>query len=114
ISPKVAFKNSVPKLSTLRPDEIDTEHYEFDEINVEAAAKKITQVTEEHSSTFNRGRLNKNFEELTISPTKAYQNLLLTQGLKTNFYNDPTRRLGMYNTLTLNDLLENHVIKLDL
>jgi hypothetical protein len=106
--------NDVPKLENLKVNEIDTEHYEFDEVNVLEAKETIVQAEEEHSSTFNRNRLNRDPEELKISSPKRYENLLLAQDLKTSFYNDPVRRLGMANSIAINDLLENHVIKFDL
>ncbi len=106
--------SDIPPLKNLGPDEIDTEYYEFDAVNVLKAKETLMNAEEEHSSTFNRSRLNRNPEELKISAPRRYENLLLTQDLKTTFYNDPVRRLGMYNSISINDLLENHVIKFDL
>ncbi|UBM60488.1 outer membrane protein assembly factor [Marinilongibacter aquaticus] len=111
---KVPLNSGVAPLENLRSDEVDTEYYTFDPENVKSSSLALTQKSEEKSSTFDRKKLAANKEELKISPTKAYQNLLLTQDLKTTFFNDPVRRLGMYNTLTLNDLLENHIIQFKL
>jgi hypothetical protein len=106
--------NARPTLKNIGAKEIDTDNYEFEEVNV-LKAKELNSVKEpEHSSTFNRSRLNRGLEDLKISPPKAYQNLLLTQDLKTDIYNDPIRRIGLNNSLIINDLLENHVFKFDL
>jgi hypothetical protein len=112
-SPESKSKPNEP-LANLRDKEIDTENYEFDEVNVLKAKVLIRRIEPEHSSTFNRSRLNRGLEDLKISPPKAYQNLLLTQDLKTDFYNDPIRRIGINNSLMINDLLENHIFKFDL
>ncbi len=109
-----AFTRQEAPLNNLKKGEIDTENYEFDEVNVLTANENSKLAQEEQSSTFNRNRLSRSSEELKISPPRTYQNLLVTQDLKTEFYNDPVRRLGMHNSLTINDLLENHVINFDL
>lgn len=106
--------NQIPKLNNLKENEVDTEHYEFDEVNVLKSKEFLSDVLPEQTSTFNRSRLTRNTEELKISAPKAYQNLLLTQELKTDIYNDPVRRIGLNANLSLNDLLENHVIDFDL
>ena len=102
-----------PRLTNLRADEIDTEYYEFDEINVLKSTELLSQIEPEHSSTFNRKRLNRGLEELKISPPQTYQNLLVTQDLKTSLINDPVRRVGLQASLLINDLLENHIFKFE-
>ena len=111
---KATFLNQTKPLKDLKDGEIDTEFYEFDEVNVLKAEENSKLVQEEHSSTFNRNRLNRGSAELKITPPRTYENLLVTQDLKTEFYNDPVRKIGMHNSLTINDLLENHVINFDL
>jgi hypothetical protein len=106
--------NPRPTLGKLGSREIDTENYEFEEVNVLKAKELISKTEPENSSTFNRSRLNRGLEDLKISPPKAYQNLLLTQDLKTDIYNDPIRRIGINNSLIINDLLENHIFKFEL
>ncbi|MGR3810435.1 hypothetical protein [Jiulongibacter sp. NS-SX5] len=113
-TPVVPELDKAPRLTNLRPNEIDTEYYEFEEVNVLKSKEQSTEAEVEHSSTFNRNRLNRSPEELKISSPRAYENLLITQDLKTNFYNDPVRRLGMHNSIAINDLLENHVFEFDL
>ncbi|AWV98153.1 hypothetical protein [Arcticibacterium luteifluviistationis] len=106
--------NQVPKLANLKDGEVDTEHYEFEEVNVLKSKELLSDILPEQTSTFNRSRLTRDTEEFKISPPKAYQNLLLTQDLKTEIFNDPVRRLGLNASLSLNDLLENHVIDFNL
>ncbi|WP_341226884.1 hypothetical protein [uncultured Arcticibacterium sp.] len=106
--------NQVPKLKNLKDNEVDTEYYEFEEDNILKSKDLLSDVLPEQTSTFNRSRLSRATEELKISAPKAYQNLLLAQELKTDIYNDPVRRIGLNAGLTLNDLLENHVIDFNL
>jgi hypothetical protein len=109
-----AYLKEKTALKNLRTGEIDTEFYEFDEVNVLKSEETQQKILEENSSTFNRNRLKRAPEELKITPPRAYQNMLVAQDIKTQFLNDPIRRIGMHNSLTVNDLLENHVFNFDL
>ncbi|MFT7247992.1 MAG: hypothetical protein ACI97P_000766 [Arcticibacterium sp.] len=116
-STKVNFGSSslkIPRLTNLKDKEIDTEYYEFEEINVLKAADFLSKIEPEHSSTFNRKRLKRGLEEFKLSPPKSYQNLLVTQDLNTTLLNDPVRRIGVQGSLVINDLLENHIFNFEL
>lgn len=93
----------------LREGEVDTENYSFAEINVLTDTKK-TAITNDVATT-SVGRLRKKPESVKISEPRAYQNLLLSNDFKGQLVVDPVRRGGIMGALTLNDLLENHVLK---
>ena len=98
----------------LEKGEIDTDNYEFDAENVikslanEASKNKVDN-TDKLTPKLGRYR-----ETLKIKGPFAYENIMIANDVKSDFLMDPVRRLGMKNTLVLNDLLENHSIKLGL
>ena len=98
------------KLKNLKPGEIDTEFYEFDEVNVLAVKEKLkaNEVSEANSIEKIREIRSKG-DELTISRVRPYQNLLLSNDLNLDIVNDPVRRMGLKVGTTVNDLLENHI-----
>lgn len=103
------LKDSKPKLTGLTKGQVDTEHYEFDQKNIDAIAQNTNTRLVESSSTFNQSKLRRGNEKLNVSTPKAYQNLLINNDLNTDIVNDPLRRFGVKLGMRLNDLLENHV-----
>ncbi len=109
---KITDSSRPPRI--LKEGEVNTDNYTFDEESIKAFSEKNKVSQIESSSTFNQSKLRKYNENLTISAPKAYQNQLITNDLRTEFFNDPVRKIGMKNSIMINDLLENHVIKFGL
>jgi hypothetical protein len=94
--------------------EIDTDNYEFDSENVIKALAAETAKAKGESIDKTPTRLNRLKETLKIKGPFAYENIIIANDVKSEFLMDPVRRMGMKNTLVMNDLLENHSIKLGL
>ncbi len=94
--------------------EIDTDNYEFDAENVIKALAAETAKTKGENLDKTSPRLNRLKETLKVKGPFAYENIIIANDIKSEFLMDPVRRLGMKNTLVMNDLLENHSIKLGL
>ncbi|MFY7911346.1 MAG: hypothetical protein ACOVO2_17410 [Emticicia sp.] len=98
----------------LKPGEVDTDNYEFDAENIikSLANEKLKSKSDEAEKVIPKsGRFK---ETLKIKGPLAYENIVIANDVKSEFLMDPIRRVGMKNTLVLNDLLENHNIKLGL
>jgi len=98
----------------LKAGEVDTENYEFDAENIiKSLASENSKVKGESSDKTipKSGRFK---EVLKINGPFAYENIVIANDIKSEFLVDPVRRMGMKNTLVMNDLLENHSIKLGL
>lgn len=98
----------------LKPGEVDTDNYEFDAENIikSLAAETAKAKGETTDKTIPKsGRFK---EVLKIKGPLAYENIVIANDVKSEFLTDPVRRMGMKNTLVMNDLLENHSIKLGL
>lgn len=98
----------------LKAGEVDTENYEFDAENIiKSLASENSKVKGESSDKTipKSGRFK---EVLKIKGPFAYENIVIANDIKSEFLVDPVRRMGMKNTLVMNDLLENHSIKLGL
>lgn len=94
--------------------EVDTDNYEFDAENIiKSLAAEATKNKNEtlDKTTPKTGRFK---ETLKIKGPVTYENIVIANDVKSEFLVDPVRRLGMQNTLVMNDLLENHSIKLGL
>lgn len=101
-------------LANLRPGEVDTDNYQFDQKNVEQVNSQNTKQEKPLRSNRTLTRMSRPREEFKLSEPRAYQNLLITNDIKTEFLNDPVRRIGMLNTLMMNDMLENNVFEFGL
>ncbi len=98
----------------LKPGEVDTDNYEFDAENIikSLAAETAKAKGETTDKTIPKsGRFK---EVLKIKGPLTYENIVIANDVKSEFLTDPVRRMGMKNTLVMNDLLENHSIKLGL
>lgn len=95
-------------------DEVDIENYEFDAENIikiladETIKNKAIGVEKQFQ------RSNRYREELKIRGPMAYQNMMLANDVNTEFLIDPIRKAGAKLTIMMNDLLENHIIKMGL
>lgn len=113
VTPKVETIATKEKL-VLGAGEIDTDNYEFDAENVIKALAAETAKTKGENIDKASPRLNRLKETLKIKGPFAYENIIIANDIKSEFLMDPVRRLGMKNTLVMNDLLENHSVKLGL
>ena len=98
----------------LKKGEIDTDNYEFDSENVIKALATETAKNKAENLDKNAPRLNRLKETLKVKGPFAYENIIIANDIKSEFLRDPVRGIGMKNTLVMNDLLENHSIKLGL
>ncbi|MCU0325705.1 MAG: outer membrane protein assembly factor [Spirosomaceae bacterium] len=98
----------------LQPGEVDTDNYEFDSENVIKSLADETAKSRGETPEKQFQRTNRFKEELKIKGPVAYQNMMLANDLKTEFLVDPVRKMGVKVTMMMNDLLENHIIKMGL
>lgn len=105
---------TLQQLPNLKPNEIDTDNYQFEQRNIDQvkANESVSNKPLKRGKTLTRA--NRIKDEFRLSEPKAYQNLLVTNDIKTEFLSDPLRRLGMKNTLMMNDMLENNVFEFGL
>ena len=113
ITPKVETVVTKEKI-VLGTGEIDTDNYEFDSENVIKALAAETAKAKGENIDKSSPRLNRLKETLKVKGPFAYENIIIANDIKSEFLMDPVRRMGMKNTLVMNDLLENHSIKLGL
>ena len=95
---------------TLKDGEIDTDNYSFDLKSIQKykLLKDQADVSEERiAETQNKN--SRKSDNLILSPIKAYNNLLVSNGNHFDVLMDPTRRFGVGTSMVFNDLLENNV-----
>ena len=115
--PDITSNNSVAETKQkleLKVGEVDTDNYEFDAENIikSLAAENAKVKGEPTDKTIPKsGRFK---EVLKIKGPVTYENIVIANDIKSEFLVDPVRRIGLKNTLVMNDLLENHSIKLGL
>lgn len=115
--PELTTNNSLVETKQkleLKTGEVDTDNYEFDAENIvkSLAAENAKAKGEPTDKTIPKsGRFK---EVLKIKGPLAYENIVIANEIKSDFLADPIRRMGLKSTLVLNDLLENHSIKLGL
>jgi hypothetical protein len=100
--------------SNLKNDEIDTDNYIFDEINIQKY--KLQKKSEDTPNIVigenPRDVLKKPSDEFKLSQVKTYNNLLVSGGNDLDILIDPARRFGVGYKLMFNDLLENNVFSI--
>lgn len=94
--------------------EVDTDNYEFDAENIIKSLAAETTKTKGEITDKTIPKSGRFKETLKIKGPFAYENIVIANDIKSDFLVDPVRRVGMKNTLVMNDLLENHSIKLGL
>lgn len=115
--PDVTALNSIVETKQkleLKAGEVDTDNYEFDAENIikSLAAENAKAKGEPTDKTIPKsGRFK---EILKLKGPFAYENIVIANDIKSELLVDPVRRMGLKNTLVMNDLLENHSIKLGL
>jgi len=99
-----------PASMALRPGEVDTDNYQFDE-----------DVLKTFEFRQKRGNLANNIpvpiprsrkrENIAIKGPYNYQGLFIANDASTDWRVDPIRGFGFAGSVAMNDLLENHIIK---
>ncbi|MFN3850491.1 MAG: hypothetical protein ACK4NY_13730 [Spirosomataceae bacterium] len=113
-TPKPVETPAKAERMVLQPGEVDTDNYEFDAENVIKSLADETAKNRGETPERQFQRTNRFKEELKIRGPVAYQNMMLANDLKTEFLVDPVRKMGVKVTMMMNDLLENHIIKMGL
>lgn len=98
------------KVMQLDSGEIDTDNYEFDADvlkSFEYRQRRGTTI----SSAANLPIRNRKRENITIKGPINYKSLFISNDATSDWRIDPIRGFGFAQSLTMNDLLENHIIK---
>jgi Tol biopolymer transport system component len=106
---KVAAQTQTPKLA-LKEGEVDTENYEFDEDVLKAFESRQRRGTFPTSpGTLTRTKTTR--ENIAIKGPYPYKGLFVTNDASSDWRIDPIRGFGYAQSISMNDLLENHIIK---
>jgi hypothetical protein len=98
----------------INQNEVDIENYEFDAENIIKTLADETAKNKASGGEKQLPRSSRYREELKIRGPMGYQNMMLANDVKTDFLIDPVRKAGAKVTIMMNDLLENHIIKMGL
>lgn len=99
-----------PRKIQLDSGEVDTDNYEFDPDvlkSFEYRQRRGTTV----SSAANLPSRNRKRENITIKGPIDYKSLFISNDATSDWRIDPVRGFGFAQSLTMNDLLENHIVK---
>lgn len=97
----------------LKEGEVNTDHYLFDEKNIELYESSLSmQLEEKISEPQTARRESLSGGEAKFSPVKAFNNFLVISDPKVDIISDPVRQFGLGYTLKFNDLLQNNVFQL--
>lgn len=96
--------------SNLEPGEVNTDNYQFDEDVLKAAEYRQRRAVPNSPTTIAPPR-NRRRENITIRGPFDYQGLFVANDANSAWRVDPIRGFGYTQTITMNDLLENHIIK---
>ncbi len=106
---------TAPALATrkikLDPGEVDTDNYQFDPDVLKAVENRQRNTSLSAPLTTLSPPRNRRRENITIRGPFNYQGLFVASDASSNWRIDPIRGFGYTQTVTLNDLLENHVIR---
>lgn len=108
-SAKAPVKTEAPKLA-LKDGEVDTDNYQFDEDVLKTFESRQRRGTFPSSpGTLSRTRATR--ENIAIKGPYNYKGLFITNDASSDWRIDPIRGFGYAQSISMNDLLENHVIK---
>jgi Tol biopolymer transport system component len=99
-----------PRKIQLDSGEVDTDNYEFDADvlkTFEYRQRRGTTI----SSAANLPSRNRKRENITIKGPISYKSLFISNDATSDWRIDPIRGFGFAQSLTMNDLLENHIVK---
>ena len=108
--PDTVVAASEPQKITLRPGEVDTDDYQFDEDVVKAFEfrQKRGNLANNIPVPIPRSRKREN---IAIKGPYDYRGLFIANDASSDWRIDPIRGFGYSQSVSMNDLLENHVIK---
>lgn len=102
-------ETSPPKL-VLKEGEVDTDNYQFDEDVLKTfESRKARGSFPTAASALTRSKATR--ENIAIKGPYPYKGLFITNDASSDWRIDPIRGFGYAQSLSMNDLLENHVIK---
>ncbi len=93
----------------LRPGEVDTDNYQFDEDVIQSIGTRFRSRNSGDIPSVSP-RLRKR-ENITITGPFNYKGLFITNDASSNWRVDPIKGFGYQQLVSMNDLLENHVLK---
>ncbi|WP_221393185.1 hypothetical protein [Dyadobacter sp. NIV53] len=93
----------------LKDGEVDTDNYQFDPDVLQAFESKQRRGTFANTPTLSRVKATR--ENIAIKGPFQYKGLFITNDASSDWRIDPIRGFGYAQSLSMNDLLENHVIK---
>ena len=101
---------ATPPTIALKPGEVDTDNYQFDEDVLKATENRLRRSpgTTTASALIPRTRRREN---VTIRGPFDYRGMFVASDASSEWRIDPLRGFGYFQSLTMNDLLENHVIR---
>ncbi|GGB88896.1 hypothetical protein [Dyadobacter sediminis] len=106
---KVAAQTETPKMA-LKDGEVDTENYEFDEDVLKAFESRQRRGTFQNTpGALTRTKATR--ENIAIKGPYPYKGLFVTNDASSDWRIDPIRGFGYAQSISMNDLLENHIIK---
>jgi Tol biopolymer transport system component len=106
---KTVAESGTPKL-VLKDGEVDTDNYQFDEDILKTfESRKSRGSFPTASSALTRTKATR--ENIAIKGPYPYKGLFITNDASSDWRIDPIRGFGYAQSLSMNDLLENHVIK---
>jgi hypothetical protein len=106
----IAKSTPEPSKLTLKEGEVDTENYQFDEDVLKTFETRKSRGTfPTASSALTRSKATR--ENIAIKGPYPYKGLFITNDASSDWRIDPIRGFGYAQSLSMNDLLENHVIK---
>jgi Tol biopolymer transport system component len=106
---KAKVESEIPKLA-LKDGEVDTDNYQFDEDVLKTFESRKTRGSfPTASSALTRAKATR--ENIAIKGPYPYKGLFITNDASSDWRIDPIRGFGYAQSLSMNDLLENHVIK---
>ncbi|MGA0559038.1 hypothetical protein ACO2Q8_20440 [Larkinella sp. VNQ87] len=108
VNPKTADSTVAASALKLEPGEVDTDNYQFDSDVAKSIEYRQRRSTTSASVTIPRTRRREN---VTIRGPYKYQGLFVASDASSDWRIDPIRGFGYFQSLTMNDLLENHIIR---
>ncbi len=101
---------AVTQSMKLNPGEVDTDQYQFDPDVAKSIEYKQRRTTPGTTASVVVPRSRRR-ENVTIRGPFNYQGLFVASDASSDWRIDPIRGFGYFQSLTMNDLLENHIIK---
>jgi hypothetical protein len=93
----------------LRPGEVDTENYQFDVDGIRLTERRTERSNRPIVSSTSPRTIRR--DGVRIKGPSTYRDIFVVNGNENTFLWDPIRQFGWLNTITLNDLLENNIIR---